>query len=139
VAVDWRRHPVELPTLEGPADDLPGAVSRLVAKLDRVPVEELAREGTLAMRQMRHTLEDTSRVMGRVDTELAPRMTELMTQAHRTMGTVEQAMAPDAPLQQDLRRSLHDLGGASYALRSLAEYLERHPESLLRGKKEDRP
>jgi paraquat-inducible protein B len=78
-------------------------------------------------------------VMTRVDTELAPQMGLLMSQANRTLGSVEQTLSTDAPLQQDLRRTLRDLSGAGYALRSLAEYLERHPESLIRGKKEDRP
>jgi paraquat-inducible protein B len=110
-----------------------------VARLERVPVEQLARESGLAMRDLRQTLQQTSRLVGRIDGELAPRMGALMGQAQRTLGTVEQALSSEASLQQDLRGALRDMGSAGYALRSLAEYLERHPEALLRGKKEDRP
>jgi paraquat-inducible protein B len=133
--IDWSRQPVELPTYAGPADDLPTVVRRLASKLERVPVEDLAREGTLAARQMRRTLEDTSRLV----TEIRPQVTAVLGKADRTLDSVDGAFSSDAPLQRDLRQSLRDVSGAGYALRSLAEYLERHPEALLRGKKEDRP
>jgi paraquat-inducible protein B len=50
---------------------------------------------------------------------------------------VDKAIAPDAPLQRDLRGALREVSRAAQAFRVLADYLERHPESLLRGKKED--
>ena len=37
-------------------------------------------------------------------------------------------------LGYDLRRTLTELEGAARALRTLADYLERHPEALLKGK-----
>ena len=48
-------------------------------------------------------------------------------------------VASDAPLQQDLRASLQELGRAAQALRHLADTLDRHPEALLRGKPEETP
>jgi paraquat-inducible protein B len=136
--IDWGRTPVELPTLAGGGDDLPAAVTRLVEKLEKLPLDELAREGTQTTRELRRTLEGTSRLVSRVEGEL-PQLGLLMSQATRTLGSVEQTMSSESPLQQELRGALRDLGGAGYALRALAESLERHPESLIRGNKEDRP
>jgi len=38
-------------------------------------------------------------------------------------------------LEQQLGGTLQEVSGAARALRLLADYLERHPESLIRGKK----
>jgi paraquat-inducible protein B len=132
-----RLAPDELPTVEGGADDLQGALTRLVTKLEKVPIAELAQEGTLAAREMRRTFEGTSRFMDQLDRELMPQMTMLMGRAGNALTSVEQTMSPEAPLQHELRSTLRDLSGAGHAVRTLAEYLERHPESLIRGKKED--
>ena len=45
----------------------------------------------------------------------------------------------DAPAQQELRDTLQEVTRAARSLRILTDYLERHPESLIRGKAEDRP
>ena len=52
----------------------------------------------------------------------------------KTMNAAERAIADDAPLQQDLRQALREISRAAGSLRVLTDYLEQHPESLLRGK-----
>jgi paraquat-inducible protein B len=47
-------------------------------------------------------------------------------------------LGKDAPLQQDLRNTLQEVTKAARALRILMDYLEQHPDSLLRGKTEDK-
>ena len=42
--------------------------------------------------------------------------------------------APDAPLPQELQGALQEMTEATRSLRVLADYLERHPEALLKGK-----
>jgi paraquat-inducible protein B len=48
-------------------------------------------------------------------------------------------LGKDAPLQQDLRNALEEVTKAARALRILMDYLEQHPESLIRGKTEVKP
>ena len=60
-----------------------------------------------------------------------------MLDARRALGQADQALSADSPLEQDLQQSLKQLTRAAEALRSLAEYLDRHPEALLRGKQRD--
>ena len=45
----------------------------------------------------------------------------------------------DAPAQQDLRDALQEITRAARSLRVLTDFLERHPESLIRGKTEENP
>jgi paraquat-inducible protein B len=41
---------------------------------------------------------------------------------------------PNSVLGQQLDSTLQEVSGAARALRLLADYLERHPEALIRGK-----
>jgi paraquat-inducible protein B len=47
-------------------------------------------------------------------------------------------LSEEAPLQQDLRQTLQELSRAAISLRVVTDYLERHPESIIRGKREDK-
>ena len=48
-------------------------------------------------------------------------------------------LGPDAPAQQELRDALREIAGAARGIRVLADYLERNPEALLRGKTKENP
>ena len=45
--------------------------------------------------------------------------------------------SPDAPVQHSLQDTLLELQRASRSLRVLSDYLQQHPESILRGKPPD--
>ena len=68
-----------------------------------------------------------------------PEAKATLEEARKTLGAAKQTLAADAPLQQDLREALRELARAAQSLRVLTDYLERHPESLIRGKQEDKP
>ncbi len=56
-------------------------------------------------------------------------------EAQEAMQSLNQGLAsPDAPLQQNARRTLEEVNRAAASFRALADYLEQHPESLIRGK-----
>jgi len=45
----------------------------------------------------------------------------------------------DAPTQQQLRDALHEVTKAAQGISALTDYLQRNPESLLRGKSQEKP
>jgi paraquat-inducible protein B len=49
------------------------------------------------------------------------------------------ALGQNAPLQTDLSSTLLELSRAAKSVSALVDYLDRHPESLLRGKPKDPP
>jgi paraquat-inducible protein B len=55
-------------------------------------------------------------------------------QAEGTIANLETNTREDSPLVHGLTTALTELATASRSLRILAEYLEQHPEALLRGK-----
>ena len=58
---------------------------------------------------------------------------------HATLRNVDGTLTGDSPLGHQLTQALKELAGAAQSLQTLAEYLERHPESLLTGKPGARP
>jgi paraquat-inducible protein B len=48
-------------------------------------------------------------------------------------------LGANAPAQQELRDALQEVTAAARSVRVLADYLDRHPEALIRGKSEDKP
>jgi paraquat-inducible protein B len=70
---------------------------------------------------------------------IAPELRSAVGNARRTRETVEHSLASDAPLQQGVQDTLHEVSRATASLRALTDYLKRHPEALIRGKKEDLP
>jgi len=57
-----------------------------------------------------------------------------LTNADTLIGNASGLLAPDSVLMSQLDNLLKQGGGAAQALRVLADYLERHPEALIRGK-----
>jgi paraquat-inducible protein B len=59
---------------------------------------------------------------------------DALKQSSRTLSSVQEVVAKDSDLVYKLNNTLHELSGAARSIRFLADYLERHPESLIRGK-----
>ncbi len=52
---------------------------------------------------------------------------------------LEQTIGPRSPLWGELLQTSRELAGTTRALRLLVEYLERHPDALIRGRQETQP
>jgi paraquat-inducible protein B len=59
-----------------------------------------------------------------------------MVQAEKTFKAVEQSGSADSPVMYQLSQTLEQISAAADSLRALSDYLNRHPEALLRGKGE---
>lgn len=57
--------------------------------------------------------------------------------AQSTLNTVQALMGNTAPTGTDLPRLMRELTEAARSVRGLADYLDRHPEALLRGRRGD--
>ena len=57
-----------------------------------------------------------------------------MVQADETLKTINNMFAEDSAISEEIKTSLRELADAARSLRILSDYLERHPEALLRGK-----
>ncbi len=132
-APDWKQTPPRLPTTQGTFGELQAMLGTLTAKLDRVPIDRIATE-------LEGTLADTRKLVNRLNTDVAPAAKDVMDNASQTLRTAQATLATDAPLQSDLRQTLQELTRTMASLHNLLDYLQRHPESLIRGKgKQEEP
>jgi paraquat-inducible protein B len=144
--IDWSKSPPEIPSMSGSLQELQVTLASIAKKLEKVPFEEIGKD-------LRATLASANRLITQLDRETAPELKATLEDARRSLKSLEStakslessakglesAVAPDAPLQQDLRGTLNEVTRAAQSFRALADYLERHPESLIRGKKKDEP
>jgi paraquat-inducible protein B len=65
---------------------------------------------------------------------LERRMDPLLSQAEATLASTESLLGDDSQLRYDAVDLMRELTGAARSIRLFADYLERHPEALLRGK-----
>lgn len=123
---------LQVPTVPGSFDQIQPQIASIVAKIDRIPFEEIGSK-------LRDSLHSANQLLQQLDGQLAPELRDTLAEARKTLDAAEQVLAADAPLQQDLRGSLESVDRAARSLRALTESLQRHPQSLLRGKPDDPP
>ncbi len=128
-----------VPTIPGSLDELQESITSIAKKIDKIPFEQLATEIRNTLRDLQTSLRSADKLIGNVNDNVAPEVTATLTEVKRTMKGANEALASDSPLQQDLRGTLTELNRAAASLRLLTDYLQRHPESLIRGKAPDAP
>ncbi|HET8596550.1 MAG TPA: MlaD family protein [Castellaniella sp.] len=120
-----------IPTVPGDFAQLQRQLSSIVGKFDKVPIEALGRE-------LEGSLGNLRKLLKRMDTQLAPQASQTLESARRSLDRVSAALGPDAPVLEGLQETLRALDGAARGLRLLADSLQAHPETLLRGRSQDR-
>ncbi|MDN0082612.1 MlaD family protein [Crenobacter sp. SG2305] len=129
--VDWDTTPPELPSVPGKLQSLQDSVTSLVAKLNTIPFEGIGKD-------TRKTLQSANVLLTNLDT-LIPQANDTLAAAHRALDSANAVLQPDSTLQQNTADAVRELARTAAAFRALADYLDRHPEALIRGKLEDKP
>src|SRR5262245_23841592 len=111
-SVDWAQEPVHLPTMPGELQALEASVVNIIKKLDEIPFKGIGVDLRKAIVELDRTL----------------------VSARGTLDNANAYVEPNSVLGQQLDSTLQEVSGAARALRLLADYLERHPEALIRGK-----
>jgi paraquat-inducible protein B len=75
--------------------------------------------------------------MGHLNQEVAPEAAAALSSTREAMKSLGSTLSEASPLQSDLRDTLRQLSRSARTLADLSDYLEQHPESLLRGKPKD--
>ena len=147
---------VTLPTMPGGLDELQAALEEILGKVRKIPFDTIGRNvdkalvtadktlgsadktlttiNTQTLVEINRTLAQARDAIARIDKELTPEARGVLAEARRTLQSTSTALSPDAPLQADVRDTLQELSRTARSLRNVADYLERHPEALLRGK-----
>jgi paraquat-inducible protein B len=139
VKVRWSDQPSVFPTVSNGLDELQDSIGGIARKLNKVPFDQISYRLLSTLASLEQTLKSTDQLMRHVDGSLAPQMEATLSEAQAAMKNAKDLLAQDAPLPNDLSATLLQLSRAAKAVTALVDYLERHPESLLRGKPGDSP
>jgi paraquat-inducible protein B len=137
VQFDENQVPLVLPTVPGALDELQTQISEIARKLSKVPFDQIGADLQTTLKTMNRTLASAEQLANHLNNDVAPEVTAAMKDVRKTLDSAQKTLSEDAPLQQDLRQTLEEVSRAAGSLRVLTDYLERHPESLIRGKPED--
>jgi paraquat-inducible protein B len=129
----WDAPYPKLPAVKTPLSELNG----IIAKLAQFPVEDLFGEAKVGIGNLNTTLEHTQQLLVRLDQQVAPELTRTLTDTRKAIRHIETLLRPNSALQVEAQQLLRELGAAARSLRLMADYLERHPEAILRGKGTD--
>jgi paraquat-inducible protein B len=150
--IDWSTNPPRLPVVPGSMDQLQKKLMQIAQKIEKMPLEELAGDARKTIQSLDATLKSAEKLLNNVDGAVVPEARSVLVEARqsledvrktlgevrKTLGGANQVLAGDAPVQLDLRETLREVSRAAQSLRVLGDYLEQHPESLIRGKREDK-
>ena len=77
----------------------------------------------------------TVKDIGKLANNLDGRVDGVATSLDKTLSAARGVISEDAPLVVELESTLKEISAMSRSIRQLADYLEQHPETLIRGKK----
>jgi len=140
--IDWAAPEPELPTQPSLLPEIETKLARLVDKFERMPLDAIATDLREALAGMKEALASAKAMTDGVSTKVIPGLEQTLVDARGALGTAERMLSSTeanlvgagAPGQVELRNAMQELARAARSLRVLADYLERHPEALIRGK-----
>jgi paraquat-inducible protein B len=145
--IDWTAATPELPTVVSTLPELEAKLGHIIDKLEKVPLDAIGEDLKKALASLDDTLRDARGVLNHFDADVVPALKSALDDARGALGSAERMLTsteanlvgPGAPGQVELRNAMQELARAARSLRVLADYLERHPEALIRGKTAEPP
>jgi len=143
---------LEMPTVPGTLSEVQSQVAEIVQKMAKVPFEEIGTNLAATLGQANKAIAQLTPEARKALAEASAAIGDLTPEAKKTLAEVERTLAraqasldsldrnvtnPNAPLQRNVEETMEELNRAAKSLRILSDYLQLHPESLLRGKPGD--
>lgn len=159
--------PPELPTAPSTFSGITQSLTRILAKLDGLPLEEIGLHVEAATAgvsrlvnsedlrqsvvQLNNSLRKLDRVLAIFENRTGPLMDTVteagqdmrglisdtqyaVKRAESTLRLIETSISENGPMGREILRTLDELSASARSIRIMAEYLERHPEALIKGK-----
>jgi paraquat-inducible protein B len=137
-----------IPTVSG------GGFGSIVQRVNRIPIDQIADnileitkhvDSIVSSPALRGSIEHLDRTLAELQTTIhqtGPQITKLVESLRQTGDELDQAAAAanttlgGNPMSQDhdARTALYEVALAARSVRSLANYLDRHPEALIKGR-----
>ncbi|MBJ9703103.1 MULTISPECIES: PqiB family protein [Acinetobacter] len=125
---------VVIPTTPTELSGLQAQVSQIADKLTKFPLVEIGQDVRKTLNNMNTAIESTDKLVKQLDGKVAPGLQATLDDVRKTVRSSESILSSDAPLQQDVRKALQQMTRAAASLQLMSDYIEQHPESIIRGK-----
>lgn len=144
----------EIPTLPSLTDELQKSAMDIMANLKKIPFEKIGQEllGTVqganklvntpelqqSIRSLDGAMKQVQALAKTADTHVAA----MATSTEQSLAVVRRVLSqaePNGPMAVNLNKALEELAAAVRSIRDLSDYLDRHPEALLKGKSGAKP
>lgn len=149
-----------LPSVPNTLDELQASVSRILDTIAKLPLDQLVTSlaGTAtkvedlvgspgvqdAVEALGPALVQLQSTLGKVDQDASPLLASLkhaadtavvtLRDTQTTMSSIRGTIGPQSTMAGDVEDLLQELTRAAQSIRSFANYLDRHPEALIRGR-----
>ena len=149
--INWEGSYPEFPTVPTAMEEMTTSLTQLLKKLEKLPIEQIgsdlrdtvsgakrlmnSAELQKSIKALNETLDQAQKFVTALNTGVAPELktavsnlNSALIQAQKLAKSLNSNVAPQAD------RTLKELQAAARSIKVWAEYLERHPEALIRGK-----
>ena len=157
-------HP-EIPAVPTVTEKIMKTVRAAMERLEELPLEDIVQKLDSVLRGIDQVVNDpefqriptnlnetmtgargavveASRLIRSIDQQVDPVAESAITaldQIQRTLASAQRTVSPDSPLAYRLSQALRELADAARAMRELAFYLERNPNSVVFGRQTAEP
>lgn len=136
--IAWNEKPPRFPTVAGGFTAIEDDIARITKKIAAMPIEEIGKDTKTAIETFNSTLKTVDEAIKHIDVKVTPELHDALVDLRNSLAKVDGVLAQDAPVQEDLRSALREVSRAAASARVLFDYLEQHPDSVIRGKSEEK-
>ena len=133
-----------IPSEGGGLDNIMASASNIASKLDRLPLDEIGANLNRTLRSASTAMASVGDLAAHASSGLSPAFARLpgitasleqaVTRADRVLTSLDRGYGKDSDTQRELSRAMVQVGDTARSIRQLADFLDRHPEALLRGR-----
>ena len=133
-----------IPSSGGGLDNILTVVSDIAAKLDRLPLDQIGANLNTTLAGASGTMTSIQSLVRATESGLTPSLRRVpetgaalqdaAVRAGRTFGSLESSYGKTSQFNRELERAMSQVGDTARSIRLLADFLDRHPEALVRGR-----
>ena len=133
-----------IPSEGGGLDNILSSASNIASKLDRLPLDEIGANLNRTLRSASTAMANVGDLANHANAGLSPAFARLpaitasieqaVSRADRVLTSLDRGYGKDSDTQRELSRAMVQVGDTARSIRQLADFLDRHPEALIRGR-----
>lgn len=127
---------IEFPTVPNSLDQITHSAEAIMDKISKLPLETTTAEMNKALQSLQSTSKEANKTLVALQGTLSA-ADNTMKAADKAMSTAQKALStlePGSTTQYELHKLLQELTQTASSVKQLTDYLEQHPDSLIRGK-----